>query len=646
MTLSVVIVNYNVKYFLEQCLISVFKSIKGIDAEVFVVDNASADGSCQMVKQRFPKAILIENKENFGFSYANNQAIRLAKGDFVLLLNPDTVVEEDTFGKCIAFMLNHPGAGSLSVKMIDGKGKFLPESKRALPSPLVSFYKIFGLSRLFPHSKVFGKYHLGHLNENETHEIEILPGAFMFIRREALNKVGLLDETFFMYGEDIDLSYRILKGGYKNYYYPDTTIIHYKGESTKKGSVNYVLVFYKAMMIFARKHFSKKNASLYIFLIYLAIYFRAGLSIVKRFVSRIFQPAFDAGLMAAGFALIIPLWQRYRFDSTDIFPQQVVLILSAIYIIIWLTTSWVMGAYDRPQKLLAASKGIAVGSLIILAVYALLPNFMRFSRAVILLNTVWSVLFVQLAHLVVGIRRKDVFTALRKRKRIAIVGTPNEVARVQSILNEAGVEFTYVGLVSPADRILNDEQIATLNQLDEFVRVNDVDEIIFCSADITSQEIIKTMLSLVPVGVDYKIAPPDSLSIIGSNSIDTSGDLYTIEIRAISKPANRRNKRFFDLGIALVVIVLFPLIFFLVKRFFFVYCKSFVVLFGNYTWIGYAEDVNTSGLPNLKPGVFSPLPWSRKDSFDSNTMERINILYAKNYSVFNDFAIFWRNVFR
>ena len=391
MKLSVIIVNYNVKYFLEQCLISVFKSLKGIDGEVFVVDNASADGSCQMVKQRFPRVLLVENKENYGFSYANNQALRLAKGEFVLLLNPDTVVEEHTFSRCITFMRQHPDAGSMSVKMIDGKGKFLPESKRAMPSPMVSFYKIFGLSRLFPRSRIFARYHLGHLDEDETNEIEILPGAFMFIRREALDKAGLLDEAFFMYGEDIDLSYRIMNSGYKNYYYPDTTIIHYKGESTKKGSINYVLVFYKAMMIFARKHFSKKNASLYIFLIYIAIYFRAGLSIMKRFFNRLLQPTIDAAIMATGFAIILQFWERYKFSSADVYPDKVVTILAVSYIGVWLVSNWLYGAYDRPQKVFAATKGIALGTLIILAMYALLPNYMRFSRAILLLSAIWSV---------------------------------------------------------------------------------------------------------------------------------------------------------------------------------------------------------------------------------------------------------------
>ncbi|GIV44270.1 MAG: hypothetical protein KatS3mg035_1393 [Bacteroidia bacterium] len=230
MKLSVIIVNYNVRHFLEQCLHSVMKAAKGLSVEVFVVDNNSVDNSLEMVREKFPEVKIIANKENVGFSRANNHALRIAKGEYQLLLNPDTVVEEDTFKKVIDFMDNHPDAGGLGVYMIDGKGNFLPESKRGLPTPLVAFYKIFGLSALFPKSKIFGKYHLGYLDKEKIHEVEILSGAFMLMRKAALDKVGLLDEDFFMYGEDIDLSYRIIKGGYKNYYFPETRIIHYKGE--------------------------------------------------------------------------------------------------------------------------------------------------------------------------------------------------------------------------------------------------------------------------------------------------------------------------------------------------------------------------------------------------------------------------------
>ena len=257
--LTVIVVNYNVEYFLEQCLNSVRQAIKHVSTEVIVVDNNSIDGSVAMVEDKFPEFALIANKENTGFSKANNQAIRIAKGEYVLLLNPDTVVEEDTFKKVVDFMDETPDSGGLGVKMVDGKGQFLPESKRGLPTPAVAFWKLFGLSSIFPKSKFFGQYHLGFLDKDEIHQVQILSGAFMLMRKKALDKVGLLDEAFFMYGEDIDLSYRIEKGGYKNYYYPKTSIIHYKGESTKKSSVNYVLVFYQAMVIFAQKHFSQKT---------------------------------------------------------------------------------------------------------------------------------------------------------------------------------------------------------------------------------------------------------------------------------------------------------------------------------------------------------------------------------------------------
>ncbi|MFH1937874.1 MAG: glycosyltransferase family 2 protein, partial [Bacteroidota bacterium] len=239
MQLSIIIVNYNVKYFVEQCIHSIQNAVNGLTAEIFVVDNNSVDGSVRMIREKFPEVHLIENKDNKGFSKANNQAIRKAKGEYILLLNPDTILEDDTLTKCVSFMEGHPDAGGLGVKMIDGKGKFLPESKRGLPSPSVAFFKMFGFSSLFPKSKLFNKYHLGYLDKDKTHEVDILAGAFMMLRKKVLDEIGLLDEEFFMYGEDIDLSYRITKAGYKNYYFPSTRIIHYKGESTKKSSVNY-----------------------------------------------------------------------------------------------------------------------------------------------------------------------------------------------------------------------------------------------------------------------------------------------------------------------------------------------------------------------------------------------------------------------
>ncbi|MEO7983099.1 MAG: glycosyltransferase family 2 protein, partial [Bacteroidota bacterium] len=247
MQLSVIIVNFNVKHFLEQCLCSVLRAIEGIRAEIIVVDNNSSDNSIEYLLPRFPAIEFIANKENTGFGRGCNQGLQRASGEYILFLNPDTIVPEDCFRQCISFLENHPDTGALGIKMLDGSGRFLKESKRAFPSPMTSLYKLFGLAKLFPHSKLFSKYHLGHLDENQNNEVDVLAGAFMMIRKEVLDKVGGFDETFFMYGEDVDLSYRVQKAGYKNMYFAGSSIIHFKGESTRKGSMNYVRMFYNAM---------------------------------------------------------------------------------------------------------------------------------------------------------------------------------------------------------------------------------------------------------------------------------------------------------------------------------------------------------------------------------------------------------------
>ncbi len=642
MELSIVIVNYNVKYFLEQCLISVYKAGRGIDMEVFVVDNASADGSCQMVKQRFPDVKLIENTENLGFSVANNQAIRKISGKFVLLLNPDTVVEEDTFSKCINFMNLHPTAGSLTVKMIDGKGRYLPESKRGLPSPMVSFYKIFGLTKLFPRSKTFARYYLGHLDENKTHKIEILPGAFMFIRKEVLGKIGLLDESFFMYGEDIDLSYRILKANYDNYYYPETRIIHYKGESTKKGSINYVLLFYKAMILFAQKHFTQKKAHLYMGVIFTAIYLRAFLSILKRIAKRIYLPIVDAFLIAIGFLFIVPNWENYRFHALNSYPDKLVMVMIPIYIIIWLLSNWLNGAYDKPQKLFATTKGVLWGTILILAIYALLPLNFRFSRAIIIFGSVWTVLSTQGVRVFIGVFDKNLIPFFQKKRRNAIVGVPSEAERVIGILNNSNIDYQYIGLVSPQKEITDQTQLANIDQLVEFVRVNDVNEVIFCSSNISSQEIIRNMLILSNYGVDYKIAPPESVSIIGSNSINASGELYTPLFNAINSITSKRNKRLLDLGVSILVVITLPIWFIINRKPIFLLSNAISVLVGKKTWIGYIKTNNPlSGLPQIKDGVFQ-LKKNCKD--ESHQDSEINLAYAKNYSIVSDLSILWKNI--
>ena len=252
MQLSVIILNYNVRYFLELCVLSVKNAIKDIDAEIIVVDNNSQDDSCAMMKRRFPNVKLIENRENSGFPKGNNIGVATAKGEYICILNPDTVVAEDTFAKVLAFAKKQKELGIVGVKLIDGTGNFLPESKRGIPTPFVAFTKISGLYKIFP--KKFGKYYAQHLSENETGKVDILVGAYMLMKRELYNEIGGFDENCFMYSDDIDLSYMALKKGKSNFYFHETSVIHYKGESTVKDGT-YMRRFQEAMNFFYKKHF-------------------------------------------------------------------------------------------------------------------------------------------------------------------------------------------------------------------------------------------------------------------------------------------------------------------------------------------------------------------------------------------------------
>lgn len=272
--LSIIIVNYNVKYFLEQCLCSVIKASANIVAEIIVVDNNSSDGSRAFFANRFPQVTFIWKTVNVGFAKANNEALKQAKGEKVLFLNPDTILPEDCLEKCLSFFQQQNKIGALGIRMIDGAGNFLPESKRGFPSFFTSFCKMTGLAALFPQSKIFARYYMGHLPENENNEVDVLSGAFMMVDKKVLDKVGSFDEDYFMYAEDIDLSYRIQKAGYKNFYFAQSTIIHFKGESVSRQSADYIRNFYGTMIQFIQKHYSGITKPLYILLLKILIFLK------------------------------------------------------------------------------------------------------------------------------------------------------------------------------------------------------------------------------------------------------------------------------------------------------------------------------------------------------------------------------------
>lgn len=620
--LSVIIVNYNVRAYLEQCLRSVFRALDGIAGEVFVVDNQSSDGSVEMVREKFPGVTLIANAGNVGFSRANNQAIRVANGEYVLLLNPDTVVGEDVFAKAVAFMDARPKVGGLGVRMIDGTGRFLPESKRGLPTPAVAFFKIIGLAWLFPRSRVFGRYHLGHLPEHETAQIEILSGACMFLRKKTLDEVGLLDEHFFMYGEDIDLSYRITLGGYENWYLPEARIIHYKGESTKKSSVNYVFVFYNAMAIFARKHFTRRGTGLFSLLITGSIYLSAAGAIIARFVRRMLLPGLDAALIAA-------LGHFTGWWSLWAVPPAVVAL-------------WLTGGYDPPFRWTSVARATGVVMLLVPLLHrAGVPLTGPAAEPSLLLR--WPALGAAL--MLAGTLTRGVLRSLKirpfalrgpSRRSVTVVGEPEGARATLALLWQ-----THGGLGS--DQRIGPEELPAPGgerELNDRLAQSRPDEVVFCAADLSSKRIMDLMEALRGRGAMFKIAQPDHEHIIGPNSIESLNDLFILPEHALTTPTTRRTKRVFDVVLALLMLLLSPLLALRApgRR---LLGQVGAVLRGARTWVGYQPPLpQRLRLPALRPGVVGALPMDDA-AIDPVAVMRANLMLAKDYSMLRDLRILW-----
>jgi GT2 family glycosyltransferase len=619
MKLSVIIVSYNVEHFLAQCLVSVERAIANFSdqtpsnssqIDVFVVDNISVDGTCKMVKERFPWVNLIENPENVGFSKANNQAIKISNAEYVLLLNPDTVIQEDTFSKCISFADAHPKLGGMGVPMFDGSGTYLPESKRGIPTPWASLCRISGLFRLAPKSKKLNNYYAGHLSANENHKIEVLSGAFMWMRKSALDDVGMLDEDFFMYGEDIDLSWRIIKGGWENHYYTGTRIIHYKGESTKKGSLNYVSIFYKAMLIFAAKHFEGSQARSFNFLIRIAIYFRAFISVIHRIITRLTWPVLEGIFLQIGLFIILSFYANYSGILYDQYSTNVAMV---IYSTLWVFFLWVFGGYDKPWIPRRVLRGILAGSIVLIAGYGLLPEDLRFSRAILLLGAGWFSAIVIIGRVTLGGWRLGA-----KPKSRLIVAGKDESLSIQQLLESIELREG----ISDATTVITPNELTTIVDL---VRVHSIGEIVFSGRDVRSEDIITVLASFVDRAVVCRIAWTDDGYVMGSGG--PGPDPVTELDRAIYGPSARRSKRIFDLFSSLILLLAFPLLVVFRRSVWITY--SFRVFLGKSTWVG-LDGIHKQSRPSIIYAV-------KND--DDRVRERLNLAYARKYNWLEDLKL-------
>lgn len=626
--LSVIIVSYNVKYFLRQCLQSVARAMEGLSVEVWVVDNASIDGSVEMVREEFPWVKVIANATNLGFARANNQAIQQATGRYILLLNPDTIVQEDTFRVVIKFMDSHPEAGVVGVKIIDGEGRFSVDSRRDLPSAWNIFCKLSGLYRLFPKSRLFGRYHLTFLPENEITPVPVLLGAFMAIPRSVLDKVGLLDERFFMYAEDIDLCYRILQAGYTNYYLPTTQIVHFKGESTRTRSLNYVLTFYKASLQFVQKHYRGWRRWPVAFLYQVGILSAAALSALKRILSFIYLPIVElAAIYGIGLSLF-HFWKDYTGKS--FYPNY------EIWGLLGYALAFVIGHglflnYAPPYRIRRIGAAVLIGLLLIILVSYLIPSI-NVSR--------FMVFGLALLAMPIGLALRALDNWLRKGRlhltgdishRILVMAEPNQFSRIRKLLfEEIRYPAEFMGFVSPRS---HPEAVGTLAQLPYLLDRYAPDELIFCNTSLSSQEIISLMMRYFYRKLSFKIIPPYADYLIGPQSILVSRHSLRLYLR-LHQPEVLFQKKIFDLAVSVLLIVAYPFTFWIYHEPLSALKSLFGVLVGRYHFVSYSE-IPSEEMPLLKEGLLTTdlLREHYPHTFS------VDLMYAHRYSVLLDWKI-------
>ena len=640
MLLSIIIVNYNVQHFLEQCLYSVERAIDSLEAEVIVVDNDSKDQSCSLISSNFPWVKLIKNEVNVGFSKANNQGIRIANGKYILLLNPDTIVEEQTFKQCIEFMEQEPMAGALGVKMLDGTGSFLPESKRGLPTPFVAFWKVFGFSKLFPKSKIFGQYHLSYLPMDVVNEVDVLSGAYFFIRAECLKKSGLLDEDFFMYGEDIDLSYRIQKAGYKNYYFPKARIIHYKGESTKKGSLNYVRVFYSAMIIFAKKHFGKSQASFFNLLIQFAVFFRASIDLLTLTLKSTGIWILDFLLGFSSLYLVKEIWENHYMHNDQYYKPIFTFVFIPAYILIWQVLSWLSGSYDKPYSTNRILRGILLGTASIYMLFGLFPNEWRFSRMIILMGSVSTFIAFLSSRLFLNSLSSKSSNQYFEKSRLIIVGSFQESQRVLSILSSKMGSYAFLGFCGPKNEADKQFFLGSYEQINHIISGMMINDVVFCAKDVPIDFMIDKMIENNQQAV-FKIVANNSNSIVGSNSKETSGEIISgYSSYQIDMPASKRKKRLLDILLCAIFPFLLPLLFLRKSNYKKIFLNYFQVLFGLKTWVSYNENITIeSHMPKLKTGVFGIITDDSDITLSTDLLNKLMVNYVRDYDIHYDIKI-------
>jgi len=555
--LTVIIVNYNVKSFLKTALISIYKGLQGIKSQIIVVDNCSADGSIEMLKNEFPQVELIANDSNLGFSKANNLAIARSESEYICLINPDTLIRENVFHICLEFMDANPETGAAGGRITNPDGTLQLACRRSIPTPWIAFTKFSGLGRIFPHSKLFGKYNLTYLDENSISEVEALSGSFMFVRKKTIEDVGLLDENFFMYGEDLDWCLRIKQEGWKIHYLPAAEIIHYKGKSSQTRSLNSTFVFYNAMRIFVKKHF--KQGWLWIpgwFLI-LGISLKGGFSFLFQHLKKTGLWFTDIvllqiGLVAAIFTRFGHLqhWESYYFIDT-------------IYTAIWMLVFASLGLYGK--KILShtrAFSGVIVGLIINSSLTFFFPQF-AFSRQVIITATIFNIVLIAGWRSLFHSRFLDKLPLKMKkkfRKRTLLVGCEQSLKDFYNWnTRQEESKFYIAGFISKKftknDDIKKLHQLGSIQNIADIVKTFKIDEIIFPFENASEKIILTTLFACRSLPVQFKFTVDPDSEFWGLQPTDLIADLPLMDYNAaIYTDFNVYMKRLFDIMVSIMLL--------------------------------------------------------------------------------------------
>jgi GT2 family glycosyltransferase len=681
--ISIVIVNYNVKEFLANLLNSVYKAQHQLSIEIIVVDNASNDDSINYLKKRYPKVIYMANEQNVGFGKANNQAINISAGKYTLIINPDTLIREDTLITMYNHMENHPETGAAGCKLLNPDGSFALESRRSIPTPISALWKILGLTALFPGNKTFADYYLSWMDENKPSRVPVLSGSFMFFRTEVLKELNGFDEQFFMYGEDIDLCHRVNEEGYNIDYVPDTSIVHFKGESTKKDNIDYIVLFNKALYQFFKKHYGYSYSIFFRTIVLLGILIRGVISYGKALFKKGLFPLSE--LLIINFIVSVGFMLRYNINLIKGLQNYQ---LHYLTINILITAIFLLGAkyYNLYSKNRNSILAIVKTVTLSFAGVALITFFVRqfaFSRLILGVGMVISVITLSLGRLI----RKNLLSNpdyVRGRIRpvkLFIVGTDETTSHfIRKLRNKVAWNYEISGIISDKQVIEPEEVenipiVGSINDLPGLVHKNDIDQIIFMLGALSHDKILHVITQIQDANIVYKMVPDSLDFIIGKSNIEYLDDIPVLDVElAYKTPWNQFLKRSFDIVISVILVILMtPLIIpaliiqwnkkdeisisgkfpnsavslfspYLKHKWKNRYLLYWQILKGKISFVGAPLSSIRNEDLTYKPGMTGLRQINESRVYHESEKERYEIYYLQNYSIWLDIDILFKTL--